>query len=130
MLPGAIAQIAAATLLSMVVAHFWGWSIGTSLVFGLALSVASTVVLLRALEDRNILETVNGKIAVGWLVIEDLVTVLVLVLLPTMAASVVGQEADGGAIFKTLFIAMGKFCGDGDEGVFAESEGCGRIIAA
>lgn len=107
-LPGAIAQIAAATLLSMVVAHFWGWSIGASLVFGLALSVASTVVLLRALEDRNILETVNGKIAVGWLVVEDLVTVLVLVLLPTMAASVMGQEADGGAIFKTLFIAMGK----------------------
>ncbi len=107
-LPGAIAQIAAATLLSMFVASFWGWSMGASLVFGLALSVASTVVLLRALEDRNILETINGKIAVGWLVVEDLVTVLVLVLLPTIATSFAGNVPVDSGILTTLFITIGK----------------------
>ena len=85
-LPGAIVQIAVATLLGMAVAAMWGWSLAGSLVFGLGLSVASTVVLLRALESRGMLETVNGHIAVGWLVVEDLVMVLVLVLLPPLAA--------------------------------------------
>ncbi len=107
-LPGAVAQIAAATMLSMLVASFWGWNLGASLVFGLALSVASTVVLLRALEDRNLLETVNGKIAIGWLVVEDLATVLVLVLLPTIAASFVGSSSANSNIFVTLLIAIGK----------------------
>jgi len=85
-LPGAIVQIAVATLLGMAVAAMWGWSLAGSIVFGLGLSVASTVVLLRALESRGMLETVNGHIAVGWLVVEDLVMVLVLVLLPPLAA--------------------------------------------
>jgi len=85
-LPGAIVQIAVATLLGTAVAAMWGWSLAGSLVFGLGLSVASTVVLLRALESRGMLETVNGHIAVGWLVVEDLVMVLVLVLLPPLAA--------------------------------------------
>ena len=85
-LPGAIVQIAVATLLGMAVALMWGWSLAGSIVFGLGLSVASTVVLLRALESRGMLETVNGHIAVGWLVVEDLVMVLVLVLLPPLAA--------------------------------------------
>jgi CPA2 family monovalent cation:H+ antiporter-2 len=84
-LPGAIVQITVATLLGMGVAHFWGWSLAAGIVFGLALSVASTVVLLRALEDRGLLDSVNGRIAVGWLVVEDLATVLVLVLLPPLA---------------------------------------------
>ena len=75
-------------------AHFWGWSIGGGLVFGLALSVASTVVLLRALEERGILDTFNGRIAVGWLVVEDLVTVMVLVLLPALAGSLGGVSLD------------------------------------
>ena len=78
--PGAILQIIAATLLGIAMTTLWGWSLGAGLVFGLALSVASTVVLLRALEDRGILDSFNGRIAVGWLVVEDLVTVLVLVL--------------------------------------------------
>ncbi|MFT5645002.1 MAG: CPA2 family monovalent cation:H+ antiporter-2, partial [Janthinobacterium sp.] len=78
-LPGAVLQITVATAMGMALAHFWGWPIGGGLVFGLALSVASTVVLLRALEERGILDTLNGRIAVGWLVVEDLVTVLVLV---------------------------------------------------
>jgi monovalent cation:H+ antiporter-2, CPA2 family len=84
-LPGAIVQIAVATLLGTSVAAFWGWSLAAGVVFGLALSVASTVVLLRALEDRSLLDSVNGRIAVGWLVVEDLVMVLVLVLLPPLA---------------------------------------------
>src|ERR1044071_7510505 len=77
-LPGAIVQIAVATALGAAIAHYWQWDIAASISFGLALSVASTVVLLRALEDRDILETLNGRIAVGWLVVEDLAMVLVL----------------------------------------------------
>ncbi|HEU5463750.1 MAG TPA: YbaL family putative K(+) efflux transporter [Candidatus Binatia bacterium] len=84
--PGAIVQIAVATALGMAVAHLWGWDLPAGLVFGVSLSVASTVVLLRALDSRGMLDTVNGRIAVGWLIVEDLVTVLVLVLLPAFAA--------------------------------------------
>ncbi|MFA6954478.1 MAG: YbaL family putative K(+) efflux transporter [Thermoanaerobaculia bacterium] len=84
-LPGAIGQIAMATALGAGLATYWGWAPGASLVFGLSLSVASTVVLLRGLESRGQLESFNGRIAVGWLVVEDLVTVLVLVLLPPLA---------------------------------------------
>ncbi|MDP1765715.1 MAG: YbaL family putative K(+) efflux transporter [Methylotenera sp.] len=84
-LPGAIVQMAIATLLGIGLANWWGWSFGEGLIFGLALSCASTVVLLKALESRGILDSMNGKIAVGWLVVEDLVTVLVLVLMPPLA---------------------------------------------
>ncbi len=83
--PGAIAQIAFATLLGMGLAWMMGWTIGGGLVFGLALSVASTVVLLRALQERRILDTEQGRIAVGWLIVEDLAMVLTLVLLPAVA---------------------------------------------
>ncbi|HEX2012322.1 MAG TPA: YbaL family putative K(+) efflux transporter [Roseateles sp.] len=83
--PGAIVQIIVATAMGFGLARWWGWGPGAALVFGLALSVASTVVLLRALEARQQLETANGGIAVGWLVVEDLVMVLVLVLLPPLA---------------------------------------------
>ncbi|KAG0184492.1 hypothetical protein DFQ28_011043 [Apophysomyces sp. BC1034] len=93
--PGAIVQIAVATALGMGTAMWWGWPIGVSLVFGLALSVASTVVLLRALEARGQLDSANGRIAVGWLVVEDLVMVLVLVLLPPLAG-LLGGSSDGG----------------------------------
>ncbi|HKV07475.1 MAG TPA: YbaL family putative K(+) efflux transporter [Thermoanaerobaculia bacterium] len=95
-LPGAVGQIAAATTIGTAVALSWGWSLGAGLVFGLSLSVASTVVLLRALEERNALDTENGRIAVGWLIVEDLATVLALVLLPVLAGPL-GGEADGGA---------------------------------
>ncbi|MEB0231603.1 cation:proton antiporter, partial [Undibacterium sp. 10I3] len=84
-LPGAIVQIVVATAMGAGVAYWWGWDLGAGIVFGLALSVASTVVLLRALESRNELDSENGRIAVGWLVVEDLVMVLVLVLLPPLA---------------------------------------------
>jgi len=90
-LPGAVAQILVATALGAGVAHLWGWSLGAGLVFGLALSVASTVVLLRALEDQGVLHSDDGRIAVGWLIVEDLVMVLVLVLLPPLAGWLGGE---------------------------------------
>ena len=101
-LPGAILQIAVATLLGMGLAHWWGWGMGAGLVFGLALSVASTVVLLRALEDRGELDSFNGRIAVGWLVVEDLVTVLVLVLLPALSGVLGGKSDGGGSLWGTI----------------------------
>ncbi|MCE3261570.1 MAG: sodium:proton antiporter [Pseudoduganella sp.] len=110
-LPGAILQIAAATGMGMALAHWWGWSVGGGLVFGLALSVASTVVLLRALEERGTLDSFNGRIAVGWLVVEDLVTVLVLVLLPAVAGVLGGNAADGaaeGGLLKALAVTLGQ----------------------
>ncbi|MBY4671417.1 cation:proton antiporter [Burkholderia multivorans] len=112
-LPGAIVQITVATLLGGGLALAWGWSIGAALVFGLALSVASTVVLLRALEGRGLVETVNGRIAVGWLVVEDLVMVLVLVLLPPVAGLLGGsppggEHAAGGGVWSTLGVTMLK----------------------
>jgi CPA2 family monovalent cation:H+ antiporter-2 len=94
-LPGAVVQIVVATALGTLTATLWGWSFGAGLVFGLALSVASTVVLLKALEARGALETFNGRIAVGWLIVEDLAMVLVLVLLPPLA-NVLGGSAGGG----------------------------------
>jgi monovalent cation:H+ antiporter-2, CPA2 family len=94
--PGAIAKIVLATLLGMGAAHLWGWTLGAGLVFGLALSVASTVVLLRALEDRGLVDSLNGRIAIGWLLVEDLVMVLVLVLLPALGGFL-GGEAAGSA---------------------------------
>jgi CPA2 family monovalent cation:H+ antiporter-2 len=84
-IPGALFQMIVATTLGYFVATSWGWSLMGSVIFGLSLSVASTVVLLRALEDKGLLDTSNGKIAVGWLVVEDLVMVLALVLLPVLA---------------------------------------------
>lgn len=90
-LPGAVVQIAVATVLGVVMAQLWGWTFEAGLVLGLALSVASTVVLLRALETQGTLDSENGRIAVGWLIVEDLVTVLVLVLLPAFAGSL-GDE--------------------------------------
>lgn len=108
--PGAVVQIAVATALGMVVAMWWGWSLGAALVFGLALSVASTVVLLRALESRGLLESINGRIAVGWLVVEDLAMVLVLVLLPPLAGVLGGNvvDAGGAGLWTTLGITLGK----------------------
>ena len=84
-IPGAVGQILIATLLGAVMTRTWGWSWGSGVVMGLCLSVASTVVLLKALEERNAVATVDGRIAVGWLIVEDLAMVLVLVLLPAVA---------------------------------------------
>ncbi len=112
-LPGAIVQIGVATALGAVVAVAWGWDVGAAIVFGVALSTASTVVLLRALEQRGVLKSVNGSIAVGWLVVEDLAMVLVLVLLPPLAGwlgTSTGGPADGSNsdLLITLLLTFGK----------------------
>jgi CPA2 family monovalent cation:H+ antiporter-2 len=110
-IPGAIVQIAAATTLGAAIALWWGWSLGAALVFGLALSVASTVVLLRALESRGVLNSLNGRIALGWLVVEDLFVVLVLVLLPALAEILGGKaEAATGSpgVWTTLGVTLAK----------------------
>ena len=90
-IPGAVAQIAVATLLGVALALTLGWTMGAGLVFGLALSVASTVVLLRALQERHLVDSEQGRIAVGWLIVEDLAMVLTLVLLPALAGSLSGE---------------------------------------
>ena len=112
-IPGAVAQIAVATALGMGAAHFWGWPLGAGVIFGLALSVASTVVLLRALEAQGTLATEQGRIAVGWLLVEDLITVLALVLLPALAGVLGGEAPPGVAadpehLWRTLGITLGK----------------------
>jgi monovalent cation:H+ antiporter-2, CPA2 family len=111
--PGALAQILVATALGAVAAHFWGWPLGAGLVFGLALSVASTVVLLRALEERGSLKSDDSQIAVGWLVVEDLVTVVALVLLPALAGVLGGEvpaevSGNGQPLWQTLAMTLGK----------------------
>ncbi|MDP3164213.1 MAG: YbaL family putative K(+) efflux transporter [Hydrogenophaga sp.] len=110
--PGAIVQIGVATLLGIGLSHLWGWSLAGSLVFGLCLSVASTVVLLRALEAKGLLKSINGQIAVGWLVVEDLVMVLVLVLLPALAGVIVPSEGvashTGSDIWQTVGLTLAK----------------------
>lgn len=106
-LPGAILQIAVATLLGAAVSMFWGWSFGSALIFGLSLSCASTVVLLKALSDRGLLDSVNGKIAVGWLLVEDLVMVLVLVLLPATAVLLGGHPLAGTDTSQNIWITIG-----------------------
>lgn len=114
-IPGAIIQIVLATLFGGAAGMWWGWSFGESLVFGLALSVASTVVLLKALEARGVIDSINGRIAVGWLVVEDIILVLVLVLLPSFATLLGGHPiADGHhtesshSVFVTVLITLGK----------------------
>ncbi|MCR4296417.1 MAG: cation:proton antiporter, partial [Elusimicrobia bacterium] len=118
--PGAVVQIAAATAMGALAAKSWGWNFGAGLTFGLALSVASTVVLLRALEQRGMLDSVNGQIAVGWLIVEDIAMVLVLVMLPAFAGSASGEFSaadmahDLGltlgkvAVFVALMLAIGR----------------------
>ena len=113
-LPGAVLQIAVATLLGVGVSMMWGWSFGSALIFGLSLSCASTVVLLKALGDRGLLDSVNGKIAVGWLLVEDLVMVLALVLLPATAVLLGGQaleSTNNENIWLTLGLTLLKVSG-------------------
>lgn len=106
-LPGAVLQIVVATLLGVGVSMLWGWNFGSALIFGLSLSCASTVVLLKALGDRGLLESINGKIAVGWLLVEDLVMVLALVLLPATAVLLGGQALEGSSSDQNVWITLG-----------------------
>lgn len=109
-IPGAVVQIAVATLMGMGLSWAMGWGWGAGLVFGLALSVASTVVLLRALEERQLIDSRRGKIAVGWLIVEDLVMVLALVLLPALSGFLGGiPQGDGSSsIGMQLLLTFGK----------------------
>jgi CPA2 family monovalent cation:H+ antiporter-2 len=111
---GAVGQIVIATSLGIGITMAWGWSLGAGVVLGLSLSVASTVVLLKALEERNAITTVNGRIAIGWLIVEDLAMVLALVLLPAFAVALGGQvvaeahAAGAQGLFVTLGLTLAK----------------------
>ncbi|MGQ0538041.1 MAG: cation:proton antiporter domain-containing protein [Gemmatimonadaceae bacterium] len=113
-LPGATLRIAVITALGALTATLWGWNFGGALIFGLALSVASTVVLLRALESRGQLHSLNAQIAVGWLIVEDLVVVLVLVLLPALVQALGGSgdapaaSAVNGTLWESLALTLAK----------------------
>ena len=111
-LPGAVAQITAATLLGIGTTRIWGWSLGAGLTLGLALSVASTVVLLRTLEERGLVGLADGRIAVGWLIVEDLLTVIALVALPALAPALGGSAAtDPGGLGLSLTLTFAKIAG-------------------
>jgi CPA2 family monovalent cation:H+ antiporter-2 len=109
--PGAVGQIALATLAAVGLTSLWGWTTGEGIVFGLCISVASTVVLLKALEERNLLQTPTGRVAVGWLIVEDLAMVLALVLLPAFAeilgGHAAGGDGHGAAVDRPLWMALG-----------------------
>ena len=110
-LPGAFTQITVATALGAGVVTLWGWSLGAGIIFGLSLSVASTVVLLRALEEREMIKSHDGRIAIGWLVVEDLLMVLTLVLLPTLTGLLGGhvpENTGSGSLWSALGITIGK----------------------
>lgn len=114
--PGAVLQMVVATVLGTGVAHLWGWDFGSSVILGLCLSCASTVVLLKGLEAHGSLETGEGQVAVGWLVVEDIVTVLLLVLLPSLASvlnpsSVSADQSLSAALLETGVLIVGFiFC--------------------
>ncbi|GKW23338.1 Kef family K(+) transporter [Pectobacterium carotovorum subsp. carotovorum] len=107
-IPGAIAQIAVATLLGMGLSAMLGWSLASGLVFGLCLSTASTVVLLRALEERQLIDSQRGQIAIGWLIVEDLAMVLTLVLLPAFGDMIGSEHADTSKLLADLAWTIGK----------------------
>ncbi|KQZ06498.1 sodium:proton antiporter [Caulobacter sp. Root1455] len=109
-IPGAVVQILAATAMGVGLAHLLGWTLGAGVVFGLALSVASTVVLLRALQERRLIETDRGRIAVGWLIVEDLAMVLALVLLPALSGMLGGEAPPPGpgGVAGAFAITIGK----------------------
>ncbi|HDM8386186.1 TPA: YbaL family putative K(+) efflux transporter [Yersinia enterocolitica] len=107
-IPGAVAQIAVATLLGMGLSHLLGWDLMTGFVFGLCLSTASTVVLLRALEEQQLIDSQRGQIAIGWLIVEDLAMVLTLVLLPAFAGVMGNETTSLSQLFTELAITIGK----------------------
>ncbi|HED1214180.1 YbaL family putative K(+) efflux transporter [Enterobacter asburiae] len=107
-IPGAIAQIGVATLLGMALSAVLGWSLMTGIVFGLCLSTASTVVLLRALEERQLIDSQRGQIAIGWLIVEDLVMVLTLVLLPAVAGMMEKDNVGFASLALDMSITIGK----------------------
>lgn len=107
-IPGAIGQIASAMAMGTALSYWWGWSLPSGMLFGLALSVASTVVLLRALEEHSLVESTNGQIAIGWLIVEDLAMILALVLIPALAGETMDGEATDHTPLMLLAIATVK----------------------
>ncbi|HEY0210366.1 YbaL family putative K(+) efflux transporter [Acerihabitans sp.] len=107
-IPGAIAQIAVATLLGITFSMVMHWTLANGLVFGLCLSTASTVVLLRALEERQLIDSRRGQIAIGWLIVEDLVMVLTLVLLPAYGKLLDGESETMRQVWLDLALTLGK----------------------
>lgn len=110
-MPGAVGQIVLATAAAAALAWWWGWSLGEGIVLGLAISVASTVVLLRALGERDLLATIHGRVAIGWLIVEDVFTVIVLVLLPSLASFLAPDAAlpgNGRDVLLVLGSTLGK----------------------
>jgi CPA2 family monovalent cation:H+ antiporter-2 len=106
-IPGALGQMAAATVMGALLSHYWGWSLTAGLLFGLSLSVASTVVVLRALQANGLQDTEAGRIAVGWLIVEDLVMVLLLVMLPALLQTS-SQTVGADTLWMTLAVTLGK----------------------
>jgi monovalent cation:H+ antiporter-2, CPA2 family len=114
-IPGALGQMLLATLLGFLLSQSWGWSISSSIVLGLAISIASTVVLLRGLVDQNLLNTPHGRVAVGWLVLEDIATIFILILMPSLSGresgfqwSELGLTLLKAALFVALMFFLGK----------------------
>jgi CPA2 family monovalent cation:H+ antiporter-2 len=107
-LPGAILQMVVISALGVAAGAAFGWPGGQGLVFGLCLSVASTVVVMRALQDRRLMDTGRGKVAIGWLVVQDLLTVLVLVVLPPIASTLKGGAFDSAVLARALGVTFGK----------------------
>src|SRR3712207_5441339 len=105
-LPGAAIQIAVVAAIGAGVASLWGWAPGAAVVFGLTLSVGSTIVLLKALEERGSVDSVNGRIAIGWLIAQDLAMVLALVLLPALAGAAPGSPAAESAGAPSVVVAV------------------------
>lgn len=115
---GAVGQIVLATMMGAALAHVWGWDLGHGIVFGLCISVASTVVLLKALEERNLVQATMGRVAVGWLIVEDLAMVLALVLLPAFApafgghaGAYPGAAGEPGSVWLVLLLTLAKLAG-------------------
>ncbi|MBS0277137.1 MAG: Kef family K(+) transporter [Proteobacteria bacterium] len=110
-IPGALLQVAVATLLGEAVAWLIGWSFGTGIVFGLSLAIASTVVMTRTLQDRHLMDSERGHITVGWLVMQDFITVLALVLLPPLALALKGGHIEASALLRALGFTVLKLGG-------------------
>ena len=106
--PGAVLQMVAITILGLIAGMSFGWTAGQGLVFGLALSVASTVVVMRALQDRRLVESDRGRLAIGWLVVQDMLTVLVLVVLPPLAGLIKGGAVHPALLAQSLALTIGK----------------------
>ncbi len=109
-IPGAIIQTLVATLFTTLIVYSLGWSIKAGIIIGLSIGVASTVVLVRVLADNNVLNTVKGHIAVGWLVVEDIFTVIILILLPTLAAVSTAANFSMLSVLGSIVFVIAKFC--------------------